>query len=168
MCPLGWTVSKAGLASVIALSSAPVNDVAEAARRRSLVLLPHRGRRSQVLGNIGVVVGLLLVALLSELEQLTPGVAELTENRPQRVQTFADRVVRRRHGPQVVGGLLVMGSGVDERDSTARPRCNSLLPLIRVVTCLDCVDEGSDAGERARRDDAPIADIPHFVGADAD
>lgn len=57
---------------------------------------------------------------------------------------------------------------VDERDSTARPRCNSLLPLIRVVTCLDCVDEGSDAGERARRDDAPIADIPHFVGADAD
>lgn len=33
------------------------------------------------------------------------------------------------------------------------------------MTCLDCVDEGSDAGERARRDDAPIADIPHFVGA---
>lgn len=100
MCPLGWTVSKAGLASVIALSSAPVNDVAEAARRRSLVLLPHRGRRSQVLGNIGVVVGLLLVALLSELEQLTLGVAELTENRPSesrlsRIASCDDGTVRR-------------------------------------------------------------------------
>lgn len=36
MCPLGWTVSKAGLASVIALSSAPVNDVAEARARAKL------------------------------------------------------------------------------------------------------------------------------------
>ncbi len=100
-------MSKAGLASVIA----PVNDVAEAARRRSLVPLPHRGRRSQVLGNIGVVVGLLLVALLSELSSSSRPVSR-NEGPAQSPDSFADHVVRRRHGPQVVGGLLVMGSGL--------------------------------------------------------
>jgi hypothetical protein len=93
------------------LSSTVVNDAAEVVCRVLLVLLPHRGRRPQVLRNIGVIGGLSLVALPSQLKQFPPGIAKLAEDGPKRVQALLDRGVRRGDGPQVVGGLLVMSGG---------------------------------------------------------
>src|SRR5579875_3336888 len=101
MWPLGWTVSKAGLASVIDV----VNDAAQLARGLFLVLLPHVRRHLQVVRHLGVVVGLLLVAAPPVLEQFAPGLAQLAENRPQRVQAFLDRCVCRWDGAQVLGHL---------------------------------------------------------------
>ena len=81
MCPLGWTVSKAGLASVIDRHRSA--DAAEVVCRLFVVLVPHRRRHPQVVGHLGVIVGLLLVALPPQLQQLAAGLTQLTEDRPE-------------------------------------------------------------------------------------
>jgi len=65
------------------VSSTVVNDAAELPGCTFLVPLPHRRRQPQVLRHMSMVIGLLLVALASELKQFTAGIAKLTEDRPQ-------------------------------------------------------------------------------------
>jgi len=97
-----------------------VDDAAELTGRILLVLVPHRGRDSQLVRHIGVIVGLLLVALASQLEQFTSRIAHFTEDRAKGVQALLDGSVRRRNGAQIVGGVLMMRSGFNV--SVAAPR----------------------------------------------
>lgn len=101
-----------------------------------------------------------LDAIAAELDRAVPDQDQLAVDTPMGAREFQTFLVAKQ---REIVAVVAAAHELDRAKS-----CNSLLPLIRVVTCLDCVDEGSDAGERARRDDAPIADIPHFVGADAD
>ncbi|EUA43666.1 hypothetical protein I552_8413 [Mycobacterium xenopi 3993] len=64
------------------MSSTVVDDAAQFARGLFLVLLPHVRRHLQLPRHLGVVVGLLFVAAPAVLEQFTPGLAQLAENRP--------------------------------------------------------------------------------------
>src|SRR5262249_17461077 len=76
------------------LSWTAVTDAAEVAYRILLVLLPHRGGGRQFVPQFGVVLGVLFIALASQLEQLASGVAQLAEDRTERVQAGLDRGMR--------------------------------------------------------------------------
>src|ERR1700743_1385678 len=115
-------------------SSTVVGDTFEFLGCLCLVLFPHAGRFCQVVGDVRVIVSLLFVTEPPLLEQLPPGLAQLAEDRAQRVQALLNRLVRRGQGSQIVGCLLVVTGGFTQLggnhvDSVCHPLSPSALPV---------------------------------------